>query len=265
MPPDPAVVVTTYTQAADTFDALPFWHHYGRRTVELAHLRPGERVLDLFCGTGASALPAARAVGWRGCVYGLDLTPALLAVARRKAVAEQLFHARFDTKNVSTFRQPRESWDVVLSVFGLFFATDVPDLLKQAWSWLRPGGRLVSTVWGNVVLAPGEGWFWEAVLAEDPSLSHISPASLLATPEALAAAHLEAGLPAPEILRESWRMPLESAEAFWPVIMGTSNRGVWEALPEAARARVKHATLDRLRAEGVEALDMDALIAVARK
>lgn len=265
MPPDPTLVVATYTQAADTFDELPFWHHYGRRTVELAGVRPGERVLDLFCGTGASALPAARAVGWRGGVYGVDLTPALLAVARRKAVSEGLFHARFDTRNVSMFRQPRQSWDVVLSVFGLFFAAEVPDLLQRASSWLRPGGRLVSTVWGEVVLAPGEKYFWDAVLAEDPSQVHISPASLLATPEALTAVHLEAGLPAPEIVRESWRMPLETPEAFWPVIMGTSNRGVFEALPEDARVRVKQTTIARLRAEGVDAVDMDALVAISRK
>jgi hypothetical protein len=60
-------------------------------------------------------------------------------------------------------------------------------------------------------------------------------------------------------------MPLGSADAFWPVIMGTSNRGVFEALPEDARTRVKHATIDRLRAEGVDALEMEALVAVARK
>ena len=56
-------VVATYTAAADTFDGLPFWHEYGRRTVQRLALPPGARVLDLCCGTGASALPAARAVG----------------------------------------------------------------------------------------------------------------------------------------------------------------------------------------------------------
>ena len=61
MVPDPALVITTYTQAADTFDELPFWHHYGRRTVELGNLRPGDRVLDLFCGSGASTLPSRNA------------------------------------------------------------------------------------------------------------------------------------------------------------------------------------------------------------
>jgi len=127
------------------------------------------------------------------------------------------------------------------------------------------GARLGRTVVGGRVLAPGEASLWGAVTRADPSLDHISPASLLAEPDAIVRLHAEAGVATPVVTRESWRMPLGSADAFWPVIIGTSNRGVFEALPEDARARVKHATIDRLRAEGVDALDMDALVAVARK
>jgi SAM-dependent methyltransferase len=265
MPPDPALVITTYTQAADTFDALPFWHHYGRLTVERAGVRTGERVLDLCCGTGASALPAARAVGRTGSVLGVDLTPALVDVARTNAARQGLTQARFETGDVTALAFPPASFDVVQSVFGIFFLPDMAAMLRAAWDWLAPGGRLVTTVWGQTVLSPGEPYFWEAVRREDPSLDHISPAALLAEPDALVALHAAAGIGVPEVTRESWRMPIGSAEAFWPVIMGTSSRGVFEALPEDARTRVKHATIDRLRAEGVDALDMDARIAVARK
>lgn len=262
---DASLVVNTYTLAADHFDALPFWHHFGQRTVDRLSLAPGDSVVDLFCGTGASALPAARAVGPTGSVLGVDITPALLDVARAHAAREGLHQARFQAADVTTFGLPPASVDAVQSVFGLFFAEDVPAVLARAWSWLRPGGRLVSTVWGEVVLSPGEAWFWDAVLAEDPSLDHISPASKLATPEALTAVHLAAGLPAPEIVRERWSMPLTSPEAFWPVILGTSNRGVFEALPAAARARVRAHVLDRLTRERVTALDNEALVAIARR
>jgi SAM-dependent methyltransferase len=264
MTPDPALVITTYTQAADTFDGLPFWHHYGRLTVERAGARPGDRVLDLCCGTGASALPAARAVGRTGSVLGVDLTPALVEVARANAAYQGLSQARFETGDVAALAFPPGSFDVVQSVFGIFFLPDMPGMLRRAWDWLAPGGRLVTTVWGPTVLSPGEPYFWEAVRREDPSLDHISPAALLAEPDALVRLYAEAGVAAPVVTREAWRMPLGSADAFWPVIMGTSNRGVFEALPEDARARVKHATIDRLRAEGVDALEMDALVAVAR-
>ena len=265
MLPDPALVITTYTQAADTFDDLPFWHHYGRRTVELADIRAGERVLDLCCGTGASALPAARAVGRTGSVLGVDLTPALVQVARANAAHQGLAQVRFEAGDVTALRFAPGSFDVVQSVFGLFFVPDMAAMLRAAWGWLAPGGRLATTVWGRTVLAPGEPYFWEAVTREDPSLDHISPAALLAEPEALLRLHVEAGVAVPEVTCESWRMPLGSPEAFWSVIMGTSNRGVFEALPPDAQRRVKHATIDRLRADGVDALTMDALIAVARK
>lgn len=265
MHPDPALVVTTYTHAADTFDELPFWHHYGRRTVELAGVGPGERVLDLCCGTGASALPAARAVGRTGSVLGVDLTPALVAVARANAAHQGLTQVRFEAGDVTALRFPPASFDVVQSVFGLFFLPDMAAMLRAAWGWLAPGGRLVTTAWGKTVLSPGEPYFWEAVTREDPSLDHISPAALLAEPDALRRVYAEAGVSVPDVTRETWRMPLASPEAFWPVIMGTSNRGVFEALPPEARLRVKHTTIDRLRAGGVDALDMEALVAVARR
>ena len=69
-------IAATYGAAADTFDSLPFWHHFGCRTVQRLNLQPGARVLDLCCGTGASALPAAEAVGPSGSVLGVDVTAA---------------------------------------------------------------------------------------------------------------------------------------------------------------------------------------------
>src|SRR3954465_10446671 len=56
---------TTYNAAADHFDdgALAFWDRYGRETIERLRLKPGSIVLDVGCGSGASAIPAAKAVG----------------------------------------------------------------------------------------------------------------------------------------------------------------------------------------------------------
>lgn len=261
--PSDALVTATYTSAADTFDTLPFWHHYGRRTVEALALRAGERVIDLCCGTGASALPAAEAVGSGGEVVGVDLTPALVDVARRHAAARGLAHARFVVGDVAAFTPGARPVDAVVCVFGLFFVDDMAGLLGRAWSWLAPGGRIAITSWGETVLSPGEPWFWDAVLAEDPSQAHISPSDRLSTAASLRALFAAAGLPAPRVTTERWRMPLASPEAFWPVIMGTSSRGVVEALPPEAHARVRASVLDRLRREAVTGLDMEAHVAVA--
>ena len=73
----------TYNAAADFFDASPlsFWDYFGRRTIELASLPSGSRVLDVCCGAAASALPAAEVVGPAGKVIGVDLAKQLLESA----------------------------------------------------------------------------------------------------------------------------------------------------------------------------------------
>jgi ubiquinone/menaquinone biosynthesis C-methylase UbiE len=86
----------TYSAAADHFNdpALGFWDRYGTATVDRLPLAPGHRVLDLCCGTGASAIPAARAVGPSGQVIGIDAAGPLLALARDVAygTATKLTH-----------------------------------------------------------------------------------------------------------------------------------------------------------------------------
>jgi ubiquinone/menaquinone biosynthesis C-methylase UbiE len=65
----------TYNAASDFYDASPlgFWDYFGRRTIELASIPIGSRVLDVCCGAGASALPTAEAVGPTGNVIGVIL------------------------------------------------------------------------------------------------------------------------------------------------------------------------------------------------
>src|SRR5262245_22273382 len=87
-----ARAAATYNAASDAYDdpANSFWERFGRSTVMRLGLRPGERVLDVCCGSGASALPAADMVGSEGSVLGVDLADRLLARARAKASARGL-------------------------------------------------------------------------------------------------------------------------------------------------------------------------------
>src|SRR5271169_3707581 len=77
----------TYNAAADHFDdgPLAFWDRYGRGTIERLALQPGAAVLDVGCGSGASAIPIATKVGPRGHAIGVDLAERLLTLARAKA------------------------------------------------------------------------------------------------------------------------------------------------------------------------------------
>src|SRR6266568_7390912 len=82
----------TYGAAADHYQraALGFWDRFGAATVTRLRLAPGGTVLDLCCGAGASALPAARAVGPEGRVLGVDIAAPMLELARARAADEGL-------------------------------------------------------------------------------------------------------------------------------------------------------------------------------
>src|SRR4029453_11580492 len=94
---------TTYNAAADFYDhpANTFWERYGRRTVERLGLTAGQGVLDVCCGSGASAIPAARIVGPGGSVIGVDLAQNLLELARSKAQQQGLENVDFQSGDMT--------------------------------------------------------------------------------------------------------------------------------------------------------------------
>src|SRR5712691_11571757 len=105
----------TYNAAADVYDdpANSFWERFGRKTIERMQLRTGAVVLDVCCGSGASALPAAEIVGPSGFVLGVDLADRLLENARAKAKARALFNAQFRVGDMLDLRIP-EQFDAVV-------------------------------------------------------------------------------------------------------------------------------------------------------
>ena len=147
----------TYNAAADHFDAAPlgFWARHGRRAVELAALQAGDHVLDAGCGTGASALPAALAVGHQGRVLGLDVAESMLSRARDKAAARGLTNLEFRLADMSAQSEPDQSFDAVISVFSVFFVPDMERQITQFWRLLRPGGRLGGDGLGSSVFPAG--------------------------------------------------------------------------------------------------------------
>ena len=115
------------------------------RVVALAAPEPGERVLDIACGTGNAALLAAR----RGATaIGVDSAPRLIEVARSRAVADSpLGHASFMIGDAQDLPFEDAAFDLVLSVFGVIFAQDPQRALSEIVRVLRPGGRALVTAW----------------------------------------------------------------------------------------------------------------------
>jgi ubiquinone/menaquinone biosynthesis C-methylase UbiE len=117
--------------------------------VDRAALRPGERVLDVACGTGVVARLAAQRVDQTGQVVALDLNPGMLAVARslpavRGAVIE------WHEGSALALPFPEGAFDVVLCQLGLQFFPDRPKALQEFRRVLVHGGRLALSVFGPI-------------------------------------------------------------------------------------------------------------------
>jgi len=258
----------TYNAAADFFDASPlgFWDYFGRRTIELASLPIGSRVLDVCCGTGASALPAAEAVGPTGNVIGVDLAKELLELARRKAVQQRLGNIEFEVGDMLSLRFPAESFDAVVCVFGIFFVPDMARAVSELWSRIRPGGQLAMTTWGPNFFQPGSDAFWRSIKDVRPDLfKGFNPWDRINDPANFTKIFNEAGIAPPTIVPENRLHFVNSAEDWWTIALGSGYRGTIEQLTLAERQKVQEANLAFIRDEKISAIETNVLYALATK
>ena len=116
------------------------------RAVELADLRPGQRVLDVGTGTGLAALRAADAVGPAGSVVGIDLSNGMLGVAVETSRRRQLDHLDFRRMDAEALDLPDESFDAVLSLCAVAHFPNVAAALSEMKRVLRPGCRVVVAI-----------------------------------------------------------------------------------------------------------------------
>lgn len=108
----------------------------------------GDRVLDVGCGFGDTAIKLARLVGPSGKVVGIDCCDEFLDHARRDAQAKGLTNVSF-MRGDAEMTLPTDRYDFVFSRFGtMFFANPVAGLRNMRKA-LRPGGRMVHIVWRN--------------------------------------------------------------------------------------------------------------------
>ncbi|MFQ5947283.1 MAG: methyltransferase domain-containing protein, partial [Acidimicrobiia bacterium] len=108
----------------------------------VADLRPGEVVLDLGSGGGIDALLAARRVGPTGKVFGLDMTPKMLALARRNQEEAGVTNVEFLQGYIEDIPLPAHTVDVVISNCVINLSVDKPRVFAEMSRVLRPGGRI---------------------------------------------------------------------------------------------------------------------------
>jgi SAM-dependent methyltransferase len=118
--------------------------------ADAAGIGPGQKVLDVACGTGVLAREAASRVRPGGTVTGLDRNDGMLAVARRKAP-----EIEWRQGEAEALPFPDGRFDAVVSQFGLMFFEDRVLALAEMWRVLGPGGRLAVAVWDALERTPG--------------------------------------------------------------------------------------------------------------
>lgn len=116
---------------------------FGEPALAAAAARPGERVLDIGCGTGATTAVLARAVAPQGQVLGVEISEPLAAAARGQKIA----NATFAVGDAATQPFDLASFDLVFSRFGVMFFGDPVAAFKNLRRALKPSGRLVFVCW----------------------------------------------------------------------------------------------------------------------
>ncbi len=232
--------------AAQAYEAVFIPALFGRWAPQLAQqarLQPGDRVLDVACGTGMFAREAIARVTPDGTVTGIDPSPAMLAVAAQRwptvawtlGTAEQLPY-------------PDERFDVVACAFGLMFFSDRNRGLEQMHRVLAPGGRLVLAVWSQLERSPGYAMMVAMLerLAGREAADALRRPFELGDPEALRALLADAGFGNPTIVERPGRATFPSISA----LVQAEVRG-W--LP-ACGVMLDELTIDRLQADAERAL-----------
>lgn len=250
-----------FNAAADFYDAAPLthWTEVARITLDRIGVHSGERVLDVCCGSGSSAILAAER---DARVTAVDMAENLLGLARAKAQERGLRNVEFIHADMEAIELPAESFDAVLCIFGIFFVPDMTHQLRELWRFVAPGGRIALTSWGDRCLEPATSAIFDSIRQFRPDLVPAAPPwERIKTPEALAGLFAEAGLPEPDIEVESLVTPISEPEALWKFALGSGIRGEIDELSDLDREHVR----GELGKSGATELVSDILYAVAAK
>src|SRR5688500_8730418 len=257
--------VRSPAEVYDEFFVPALFAPWGPVVSAAARLEPGDRVLDVACGTGALTLAAAERVGEHGSVVGIDVSPEMLAVARRKPTRIEWVEAVAEALPL-----PDQSFDAVISQFGLMFFRDRTAALTEMMRVLRPPGRLAVAVCGAVEDSPGYSAFAELLdrLFGKAIGNAFRAPFVLGSRETLLGIARQAGIPHATVTRHSGQVRFNAFASLvsperacvWP-LGGLLSDEQFARLLEAAETELTPFVLP----DGSVRFDMPALILTAEK
>ena len=198
--------------------AADFYENYWReqlapaqnRMMELADLKPGEKVLDVACGTGLVTFEASEAVGPKGEIVGTDISEAMVEKAARSAKERRLSQCHFLRSDAEKLDLPDNHFDAVLCALGLMYFPDPDACFREMLRVTRPGGHVAAAVWGA---RKSCGWAEIFPIVDSRVKSDVCPMFfLLGTDNALRDAALRVGWTNPVVERLNTVLDYASGE-----------------------------------------------------
>jgi enediyne biosynthesis protein CalE5 len=121
--------------------------HVSSRLLDMAEVKPGQRVLDIATGIGEPALSAARRVGSAGRIVATDFSTRMLAIARERATTLGLTNVEFIEVDAERLDFPNGSFDAILCRWGLESLSNPSNALAEIRRMLAPNGLFATSVW----------------------------------------------------------------------------------------------------------------------
>ncbi|WP_455222967.1 class I SAM-dependent methyltransferase [Kaarinaea lacus] len=134
----------------ETFFIPALFEQWPPATADLLQVKPGERVLDVACGTGILARHFAERVGDENLVCGVDINEGMLAVAKRRAPGVQ-----WRQGHAEALPYENDGFDCVACQFGLMFFENRHTAIQEMMRVLKPGRKLAISVWDKLENTPG--------------------------------------------------------------------------------------------------------------
>jgi len=239
--------------AANAYEALfvpALFGQWAPKVADAAQLQPGQRVLDVACGTGILVREITSRMGSSGRVAGVDPSPGMVAVAKQLAPAVE-----WREGVAESLPFPDQSFDAVVSQFGLMFFTDRRQALREMLRVLAPRGRLAVAVWDSLDNIPA--YTSEVALLEQTAGRQAADALrapfVLGSRKDLATLFSEARAASAEITTHqgaaqfpSIRTMVEADLRGWLPVMGVilTEDQIGRILQEAEHALSSYATVD---------------------
>jgi ubiquinone/menaquinone biosynthesis C-methylase UbiE len=203
--------------------ATPMNQLFAEEALRRVDVGPGVRFLDVACGSGALAIPAAR----RGArVIAVDLAPAMIERLIARACAERLLAVTGRQMNGESLEFPGDTFDVTASQNGISLFSDLKAGLHEAVRVTKPGGSVLIIAFGSPRRAEFIGFLLGALRAAVPGFTPpINPPSLpfqLADPDRLSRELAEAGLTDVRVETTKWEMTCRSADHLWDAVTASN-------------------------------------------